>query len=101
MSPEVLIYIQTVKNYFEKNEDARKYFLTDVKEDEFFHHLGEISQKNYEKEGEAMLTQAQLELLRRTLLAKGIAENDYVEKEIDPEENLYINTRGFGRIYLN
>ena len=46
LSPDVLTYIQTVKNYLKKNEEARNYFLTGVDEDFFFQHLGEIAQKN-------------------------------------------------------
>ena len=35
-SPESLIYLQTIKNYFESNEGARKYFLSNLNEDDFY-----------------------------------------------------------------
>ena len=64
LSPDVLTYIQTVKNYLKKNDEARKYFLTGVDEDFFFQHLGEIAQKNFDSLGEAMLNKEQFDLLR-------------------------------------
>jgi len=49
MSPEVLIYIQSVKNYFKTNNEAKDYFLNGNDEELFFKHLSEISQKNFNK----------------------------------------------------
>jgi hypothetical protein len=100
MSPDVLIYIQTVKEYFEKNEEARNYFLNNVNEERFFEYVNQTAQKNYDKEGEAMLSQIQLEEIRRSLIIESI-ENKKIPKENDPEENIYFNTKGFGRINLN
>jgi len=39
ISPEVLIYIQTVKNYFEINNEAREFFLSNSDEELFYKHL--------------------------------------------------------------
>lgn len=100
MSPDVLIYLQTIKNYFEANEEARNYFLNNVDEELFFKYLTEIAQKNYDKEGIAQLSELQLELLRRTMLVKRIIE-DTNKEENDTEKHLYFNTKGFGRVYLN
>ena len=33
MSPEVLIYLQQVKNYFETSNDAKEYFIGDADEE--------------------------------------------------------------------
>ena len=66
MSPEVLIYIQSVKNYFKTNIEAKDYFLNGNDEELFFKHLSEISQKNFNKNGEVMLDKNQFELLRTT-----------------------------------
>jgi len=66
MSPEVLIYIQSVKNYFKTNNEAKDYFLNGNDEELFFKHLSEISQKNFNKNGEVMLDKNQFELLRTT-----------------------------------
>jgi hypothetical protein len=99
MSPEVLIYIQNVKSFFKTNEDTKKYFLTDVDEELFFKHLGEISQKNFDKNGEVMLTQEQFELLRKTLVVIKISEKEY--KEDDKKDNVYFKMKGFDDICLN
>ena len=74
LPPEVLIYIQTVKNFFSKNEGTREYFLSQIDEDIFFRYLGSISKKNFETNGEVMLTEVQFELLRKTLIAMKISE---------------------------
>ena len=49
VSPEVLIYLQTVKNYFEINKEAREFFLSNSDEELFYKHMSEIAQKNFEK----------------------------------------------------
>jgi hypothetical protein len=102
--PEVLIYIQTVKNFFSKNEGTREYFLSQIDEDTFFRYLGNISQKNFEDSGEVMLTEVQFELLRKTLIAMKISEMD--ESELPPdlsfdyelETIIYIDDRGYEKI---
>ena len=60
-SPEVLIYLQTVKKYFQTNQEAREYFISNYNEDVFFKHLCEISEKNFKQNGEVMLTKEQFE----------------------------------------
>jgi hypothetical protein len=102
--PEVLIYLQTVKNFFKSNEEARNYFISDSDEEIFFKHLCEISQKNFEDNGEVMLNKEQFELLRRTILAITISQKDIeeVEEEIpNQEDNIFIDMRGYGKICLN
>ena len=49
ISPEVLIYIQTVRNYFETNKEAKEFFLSNSDEKLFYEHLIEIAQKNFDK----------------------------------------------------
>jgi hypothetical protein len=104
--PEVLIYIQTVKNFFKNNEGTREYFLSQVDEETFFRYLGNISQKNFEEHGEVMLSEAQFELLRKTLIALKITEMD--ETELPPdisfdfelETIIYIDDRGYEKITI-
>jgi len=98
LSPEVLIYIQTVKNYFNTNKEAREYFLHDSNEELFFEHLGEISQKNYEKNGEVMLDREQFDLLRKTIRAINVTKKD--EKDLK-ETNIFFDIPNFGQICLN
>jgi hypothetical protein len=102
--PEVLIYLQTVKNFFKSNEEARNYFISDSDEEVFFKHLCEISQKNFEDNGEVMLNKEQFELLRRTILAITISQKDIeevVEEVPNQEDNIFIDMRGYGKICLN
>lgn len=111
LSPEVLIYIQTVRNYFNTNKEAYDYFLGNSDEVLFFEHLADISQKNFEKEGEVMLNKEQFDLLRKTIKAITIAKtNKSTNKkfEIKGEDFNYNNGvfiglpfPNFGTICLN
>jgi hypothetical protein len=73
MSPEVLIYIQNLKLYFEKHPDASKYFTPDGNDNPFFDYVSEIAQKNFDKYNEAQLTLEQFEEAR-IKTTKGIKE---------------------------
>jgi hypothetical protein len=101
-SPEVFIYLQTVKNYLKTNLEARNYFLGDSDEELFYKHLCEISQKNYEKNGEVMLNKEQFELLRTTIKVITTAKKDIPEEpKKDIEENIFLDLGDFGKICLN
>ena len=99
IGPEVLIYLQQVKNYFKTNVEAREYFIGDGNEDAFFKHLTEIAEKNFETEGNPMLNKEQFELLRTTIKVVQIAEKTYTQNEIE-ETKIFIDTN-FGQICLN
>lgn len=102
LSPEVLTYLQTVKNFLKKNEEARKYFLSGVDEDSFYEHLCDIAEKNFATLGEPMLNREQFDLLRMTMKAISIAEKTFDEpKGPSPEDNIFIDYRGLGKICLN
>ena len=100
LSPEVLIYIQSVKNYFQKNDEAKEYFIANSDEEQFFKHLSEISQKNFDKNGEVMLDKTQFELLRVTIQAIAIVTAP-VENLPSVEDNIFIDMRGYAKICLN
>jgi hypothetical protein len=100
LSPEVLIYVQSVKNYFQKNDEARQYFIANSDEQQFFKHLSEISQKNFDKNGEVMLDKTQFELLRVTVQAIAVATTP-VENLPSAEEHIFIDMRGYAKICLN
>ena len=100
LSPEVLIYVQSVKNYFQKNDEAREYFIANSNEEQFFKHLSEISQKNFDKNGEVMLDKTQFELLRVTVQAIAIVTAP-VENLSSVEDNIFIDMRGYAKICLN
>jgi hypothetical protein len=98
MSPEVLIYIQTVKTYLNSNKEARDYFIGNSNEELFFEHLSIISEKNFDTNGEAMLNKEQFELLRKTLLAIAISKKEIPE---DPMDKIFLDIEGFGKYCLN
>ena len=100
LSPEVLIYVQSVKNYFQKNDEAKEYFIANSDEEQFFKHLSEISQKNFDKNGEVMLDKTQFELLRVTIQAIAIVTAP-VENLPSVEDNIFIDMRGYAKICLN
>ena len=100
LSPEVLIYVQSVKNYFQKNKEAREYFISNADEEQFFKHLSEISQKNFDKNGEVMLDKAQFELLRVTVHAIAVVTMP-IEEVPSVEDNIFIDMRGYVKICLN
>jgi hypothetical protein len=82
--PDILIYIQTVKNFLENDKGTKEYFLTNVDEDLFYENLGQIAQINLEKNGEPQLSKEQFEVLR---LSFQIFKK--VDEEIKTEESIY------------
>lgn len=98
MSPEVLIYIQSVRIYFENNEEARNYFVNNSNENEFFDKLTKISQKNYESLGRASLTEVQFELLRA--LVNNLDQTDLNDVQND-NSHIFYTIKGFGIASLN
>jgi hypothetical protein len=96
--PEVLIYIQSIKNYFNNNIEAKNYFIINGDEEFFYHHLIEISKKNLEKDGEPMLSMEQFELLRKTMMIISIINKPNEENE---EDKLFIDLKEFGKFCLN
>jgi hypothetical protein len=101
-SPETLTYVQTVKNFLKKNESARTYFLTGVDEDTFFEHLSDIAEKNLKSFGDPTLNREQFDLLRKTMKAINVVNLSMDElPEIKPEDWVFVDHRGFGKICLN
>lgn len=106
ISPEVLIYIQSVKNYFETNIEAKEYFLSNSNEELFYKHMTEIAQKNFTKNGEAILNREQFELLRKTITAITVVGKKKVEiknEDFDYDNGVFIGLPfpNFGMICLN
>lgn len=97
-SPEVLIYVQSVKKFLDTDEGAKNYFINGD-EDFFYKHLCEISQKNYNTSGMAELTQEQFELIRKTMfLIYRVLNKEYHE---NPEDKLFIDYKEYGKFGLN
>lgn len=104
LSPEVLMYIQNVKNYFQTNKEAREYFLQHSDEDLFFEHMTEIAQKNYDKNGDAILDREQFELLRVTvinLLLQSTPDTKKKHQNVKTNDNIFVELSNFGFICLN
>ena len=108
-SPEVLIYLQTVKNYFEINVEAKEYFLNNSDEELFYKHMCDIAQKNFEKNGDATLDREQFELLRKTVVALTIASSatfnkkqiEFKKEDFDYSNGIFIEFPNFGTVCLN
>jgi hypothetical protein len=66
--PEVLIYLNQVKSFLSKNEEARSYFMSNTNPDDFYTKLCEMSEKNFDSSGEPSLTQEQFEELRLEII---------------------------------
>jgi len=98
MTPEVLIYIQTVKNFLNNDEVSKHYFLDNCDEETFFKYLEEIAQKNFDKDGEPMLSEVQFELLRRTTKVIAISKKEYSKEQ---KNNITIDVQGFEPLCLN
>ena len=108
ISPEVLIYLQSVKNYFETNLEAKEFFLSDSNEELFYKHMTEIAQKNFEKNGTATLDREQFELLRKTIAAITIMSKtkfkngvEFKKEDFDYDNGIFIGFSNFGSICLN
>lgn len=83
-SPDILIYIQTVKKFLENNKGTKEYFLTNVDEELFYDNLGQIAQINLEKNGEPQLSKEQFEVLRISLQIF-----KQIDEEIKTEDSIY------------
>ena len=107
ISPEVLIYLQSVKNYFETNIEAKEFFLSDSNEELFYKHMTEIAQKNFEKNGTATLDREQFELLRRTVAAISVTTTtnrvEIKDEDFNYDNGVFIGLPfpNFGTICLN
>lgn len=90
MTPEVLIYIQDIKNYFNKNVNVKSYFLQNMDEDTFFNLLTDMSQKKYEIEGDPVLSKEEFETIRNRKYSL-----------ILHDENVFIDFGDYGKICKN
>lgn len=80
LSGEVLIYIQKIKLYFEKNDENKKYFTSDIDDEIFYNHITEIAVKNYNKNGDPTLSEEQFEFLRKAMSVLSIIKNNNLPK---------------------
>jgi len=90
MSPEVLIYVQNIKKYFKSHADTQKYFAIKDNEKNFFDHIGEISQKNFEENGEPQLSLEQFEELKQKISGSPAAK-------VNEAVGIFISFGDFGK----
>jgi hypothetical protein len=91
-NPEVLIYIRQVKEFLQKNKDANDYLVGETNVEEFLEKVLDVSQKNFEKNGETMLTKEQFEEVRKSNI------------KINPttsQNGIFMEVPKFGLICLN
>lgn len=73
---EVLLYIQKIKDFFNKSEETKNYFLSNVDEELFFKNVTIVSENNLTSYNEVMLTIQQFESIRILLLNDFDDSND-------------------------
>jgi hypothetical protein len=78
MKPEILIYLNQVKDYLKKNEEALNYFVANGDKDTFFEKLSKLSKINFEKSGEPTLSVHQFEQIRTELMTEDKKEIDII-----------------------
>jgi hypothetical protein len=93
ISPEVLIYIQSLRAYFENNEGVKSYFIVNQTDLDFFSNVTKIAQLNYIASGHPMLTIEQFEKLRN------LTQEKLPENKITWER--YQDFKEYGKFYLN
>ena len=97
MDSEVLIYIQKVKQYLKTDTAAHEYFIGQANIDEFLDELSVISEKNYQTNGQAALTEEQFELLRITIKAIALSK----QKLFYSDDGLFMFFENYDPIGLN
>ena len=67
MDPEVLIYINKLKQYLDTNKEARDHFLKNLDEEEYFEKVTEIAVKNFIEKNDPTLTMEQFEYVKKIM----------------------------------
>ena len=93
INPEVLIYINKVKEFLEKNEAANKYLLGTNDYDLFFDEVLKFAETNFEEKGDATLTKEQFEEIRKS--------SQKLSPITDYSNGVFMEIPNFGLISLN
>lgn len=94
MDPEIIIYINKLRGYFKKNENAKNYFLKNLNEDKFFDMVTELAQKNFSTKGDPTLDLPQFEAVKQTMKAIEISKRP----DSFYEPKIFIDERGLVKI---
>ena len=73
INPDILIYIQNLKNAFEKDEEIKNYFINDINNYDLFFKL--VLDKSLENDDDYKLTPEQFESIRYELYQNNILNN--------------------------
>jgi hypothetical protein len=94
ISPEVLIYIQTIKNYISNNEETKEYFIGNNDAEIFYEKLLKKSENNFTEKGDPKLSKEDFEELKKSFTNK-------TKEKTDQMDNVFQNISTFGKICLN
>lgn len=74
MEVDVLIYINTLKNFFDKDQQAYQdmFGTLVIDKEDFFYEVSKIANKNYKEKGEAILSTEQIYAVIDDILSKNI-----------------------------
>ncbi len=86
---ELLVYLNQVKSFLEKNEQAKAYFIQNKSVEDFYDKVLELSAQNLEKSGQPELSVEQFEEIRNSKTQE--------EKNLS---NIFVYTK-FGGYSLN
>jgi len=93
-STEILMYMQKLKYFIENDEESYTYFLLNTDKEKFFIELEKIATNNFTIKGEPMLTESQLELVRKSCeLPLNNVKTDLSE--------VYMDLGDMGKLYMN
>lgn len=95
LSSEVMIYLQNLKHYFDNNDEVRSYFIINQQDKLFYNQIAKISQLNFNKTGQPMLTVDQFELVRVFLISFGRAVDSTAKGD------LFVDYNQYGKFFLN
>ena len=81
MDINIEIYIRQLKEFFKNDEEARKdmFMRLDVDMGHFFKLVREQAEKNFNKDGEVMLSGEQMATIMSTMMEKNITEYKQIE----------------------
>ena len=85
MEVDVLIYINTLKNFFDKDQQAYQdmFGTLTIDKEIFFEKISRVANKNYKEKGEAILSTDQIysvidDILSKTLNSKSINQEETI-----------------------
>jgi uncharacterized protein (DUF488 family) len=91
INPDILIYIQNLKNAFEKDEEIKNYFINDINNYDLFFKL--VLDKSLGNDDDYKLTSEQFESIRYELYQNNILNNKLNLIFVDKRGIIQINKK--------